>query len=282
MDRYKGGILSWLGGKRGVEVETDGASERRRSVGNRIPVVSIKRLHALALVALSIFMTLPGSAQELQFDCGATANVDSDNDGFACLEGDVSWPDNVGNRSSVDNNALYHPGGIDICADGFDQNLYDGDAVCSDAFECVEIYDHPLVNNFSAPPPNIMLLIDNFAMYFSENSFSKIINPYDLPFHPHDYAREVPFFRWGDGRVVDDHFSTYEIYAEADALHIGAHWHEINKAWYNPHDTYLPPPDPDPDPDWEWDPASGLNTLYPRLSEVLDNDNNSLLLPRGG
>lgn len=195
---------------------------------------------------------------------GAVLATDGDGDGWKITEGDKHKDEDT--YGVCDGDASRYPGAIDICGEGdaaitntYDQNCYEGDAVCDAGLPpCVDIYDKPLINKFSAPEPNVVFFIENTPSQWDHSS----ISPDNVPFFTVGFTHYRPFLD-----ISTDVFRRFEDpYENQELLAISNQMPDVDALWYNQDDSYLPWPDETAT--WNWEAGTMANFIYPRQSEA--------------
>ncbi len=166
-------------------------------------------------------------------------NLDSDGDGYSTNTGDCN-----------DTDATIHPGAIDICNDGINQDCYDGDRTCDDADTCVTISDDPLNAKIQAAPPNIMFLIDD-----SGSMDWSVLSQNGDVYRSFLYIFDNP----GDNRSRNNE---KDVMNRSERGYYTSQWSGFNNMYYNPAAEYFTWADKD----HAWDPAS--DGVWPAMPDA--------------
>ena len=125
--------------------------------------------------------------------------------GYVAIDGDCD-----------DNQAAYYPGAFDICGNGIDEDCNGVDRACGVATDtqCADIADAPLETIVDAPPPIVMMVLDNSGSM-----------GWDIMCPGED---DGLYNGASDCRSVDEWWETQ--------------WSEVNNIYYNPTVEYTPWP----------------------------------------
>lgn len=185
----------------------------------------------------------------------APGDQDNDNDGYSPALGDCD-----------DTAPLIHPGTVDICGDGIDQDCYDGDRQCGIADTCVDISDEPLNAQIQAAPANIMFLLDDsgsmdWTMLVGTNGGG---GGGDGQYRGYSYIMD---------NAGDNAYSNNDVISFSERRFWESQWTHFNNMYYNPQSYYFPWADNthvwDATKMETWPAMADANIDYPRSNPML-------------